>query len=551
MIANARPSYTIAAALALAVSVFAIAPILHGGWWESHDMVAYPVRLIELCRALSAGTVWPRWAVDTYGGRGSPLFNFYPPGAVVPGAPLYLLGTTAYVAMKAAMFFYTAVGLFAAFLVGELLTGRRDAAVVSLAAFATMPYRYTQLVIRGDLAEYCATSLALLALYAYLVVDRRGATPGRCLFAAFAHASIMLTHTVTGQWSTELLALLVGGWMVKAWRTGDRDTVVTYALTFGGALGLMCIYVVPALWERPLVRVAEMATGHFATENNFVPELQTLLTPGFHFVGWVALVALPCGVIGAARSRRLDVLLCTGVSLTLVLLMNHVSEPLWRVLPFGHFTMFPWRLLGLFAVTLCPLVALLWRLAIPQRTRATDLALLACIAMLVGRAQVERAIPKGVDAKAMPADAADVSRQLHSTVVFNEYLPAAVTHPPHASSWSVVRTSTPGVVISTSRRDGMKIRVVAQASERATIVLDRYAYPGWRAKTRGEHPAALESSADGLLQLVLPEAGSYDVSIDMGTTVDRALGTAVTLATIALLPLFLLLWLRRRPARVP
>lgn len=550
MLANARPSYRLAAALALATTVFAIAPVLHVGWWESHDMVAYPVRLIELCRAWSAGTVWPRWAVDTYGGRGSPLFNFYPPGAVVPGAPLYLLGTTAYFAMKAAVFFYTAVGLFAAFLVGELLTGRRDAGIVSMAAFATTPYRYTQLVIRGDLAEYCATSLALLALYAYLSIDRRGATPRRCLFAACAHASIVLTHTVTGQWSTELLGLLVGAWMAKAWHRGERHAVVTYALTFGGALGLTCIYVVPALWERHLVRVVAMATGHFATENNFVTELQALLQPGFFFVGWAALVVLPCGLIGAARSRRLDLLACTAVSVALLVLMNRVSAPLWRVLPFGHYTMFPWRLLGLLAVTLCPLVALLWQLAVRERTRATDLALLACIAMLASRAQVERPVPKEVATSAMPADAAEVSRQLHSTVVFNEYLPAAVTHPPHASSWTLVRASSPGVVISTARRDGMRIHVVAQATERATIVFDRHAYPGWQATTLGEHRAAVDASGDGLLQLTLPEAGSYDVTIDMGTTLDRALATFLTLATLALLPLALRLWLRRRPAGV-
>lgn len=513
-------------------------------------MVAYPVRLIELCRSLRGGDLWPRWGIDLYGGRGAPLFNFYPPGALVPGVPLYLLGTTAYAAMKVSVLFYTALGLFAAFLVGELLTGRRDAGVVSLVGFATMPYRYTQLVIRGDLAEYCATSLAVLVLYAYLSIHLRGPTRRRCLLAACSHAGLMFTHTITGQWSTELLGLLVLAWMLAAWRRGRRHLVGTYALTFAGALGLMTIYVLPALWERPLVHIAQMATGHFATENNFVAELAFFTRPGFFFIGWAALLAFPLGLVVAARTARLDVLLWTAACVVLLVLMCPVSAPLWRFLPFGRYIMFPWRLLSLLSVVLCPLVALLWQVSLPQRSRATDAALLVVAAFLVCRTYVEQQRPNPVPDRAMPVDASDVSRQMHSTVVFNEYLPANVPHPPRGPSWNLIASLDPGITASMARRDGISAHVVVEAQGPGAVVLDRYAYPGWRARTKGEPRALLGESPKGLLQLTLPQAGAYDVTIDMGTTWDRALATLMTLATLLLLPLALRLWLRRRPAGV-
>jgi hypothetical protein len=545
-----RPSYRLALGLALVVAAIVLWPIYTRAWWENHDSISYPVRLIEYARSLRYGNPWPRWGPELYGGYGAPLFNFYPPGAVVPGAPFFLLGMSAYSAMKVAIFFYTAIGLFAAFLVAELVTARRDAAVLALVVFALAPYRATQLLLRGDLAEYSATALAMLALYCYLALRIRGPSLARALAAATSHAAIMLSHTITGQWSTELLGLFVLVWVVTDLRAGERRRALIYVVTFAGALGLMSIYVLPALAERGFVRIAEMATGHFATENNFLADLKWAMTPGFFFAGYPLIIGVPCALVAYAVAplQRRAILLWGGSSIVLLALMCHFTQPLWRFLPFAKYIMFPWRLLCFLEITLTLLVAVLWPIAVARRSRATDAALAGVLLLLAGRCYLETEVPQETLAYLVPRSAAEVSHKIHSTVVFNEYLPLTVPKPPRSISNKPVQAVSPGVKIESVSRVGSGTHLVANADQPGYIDLEHYYFPGWQARVTAS-PAAVSVAAnpEGLIRISLPTAGRYEIETHLGTTPVRATGTILTLLTMALLPL-LLAWLIRRLA---
>lgn len=555
MTAPRRPSYALATLLALIAAALVLKPLASVSWWQSHDMVAYPVRLIEFCQALRLGQRWPRWGPDLYGGYGAPLFNFYPPGAVAPAAALYLAGVKTATALKASLFLYTALGLAAAFLAGELLTKRRDAGVVALVVFAASPYRFTQLMQRGDLAEYCATALAMVALYAYLSMRLRGPTVGRCLCAALAHASIMLTHTITGQWSTELLGLVVAWWVIESVRARDPRSAGAYAATFLGALGLMTIYVLPALAERDLVRIKDMATGNFATEANFLRSIFDLVMPTpalvFFFVGWPAVVALFGTIFAAvgARARYREFMPWAIATALLVLLMCELSAPVWKVLPFGRFIMFPWRLLAFFSITSSLLCATLWAVGVPPRSKLGLVALLLATLAVGWRTHVEQPPPLEVAPNTLPGSPLRVAHEIHSTVIFDEYLPLTVPRRPQSPVHNFVVALSPNTGIEKSKHNGIQVLATVDAADQGWVDIAYFSYPGWKIRTiEGPAPASLATNADGLVRVELPTAGHYELIVEWGTTPLRIVATTITLATLALLPIALLLLLRRRKA---
>ena len=102
-------------------------------------------------------------------------------------------------------------------------TDRADAALVAAALFAFMPYHVTLVYVRGDLAEYGAVSGAVRDLGVPHARASRAAryAPLRAL-AAGTHAATLLVHTLTGQWLTEFLALIVGWTAWRSHRAGDR-----------------------------------------------------------------------------------------------------------------------------------------------------------------------------------------------------------------------------------------------------------------------------------------------------------------------------------------
>ncbi|HWE30212.1 MAG TPA: hypothetical protein VHB97_19535, partial [Polyangia bacterium] len=87
-------------ALLLVTAAVSLWPLTLSYWYQNHDMVAYPVRLLEYVGAWRAGAIWPRWAPDLYAGYGCAFFNFYAPGVfVIAGVPL-LVGASAATALK-------------------------------------------------------------------------------------------------------------------------------------------------------------------------------------------------------------------------------------------------------------------------------------------------------------------------------------------------------------------------------------------------------------------------------------------------------------------
>src|SRR3990170_5624014 len=85
-----------AAALVIALTLPAMIPLFHRGYFSMHDDQQV-VRLYELDRALAAGQFPARWVADLGFGFGYPLFIFYPPLVYYVGEIYHLLLGTSFI----------------------------------------------------------------------------------------------------------------------------------------------------------------------------------------------------------------------------------------------------------------------------------------------------------------------------------------------------------------------------------------------------------------------------------------------------------------------
>ena len=270
-----------------ALGVLMTFPMWRGYWFDAHEYSRYVSRLVEYLHGLHDGALFPRWASDFYGGFGSPFLNFFPPGVFAVAAPFTAVGFSIPMALKVALFLFTVAGALGACALARGETGRLDAALVAGAAFLFAPYRFVDLFLRGDLAEYAAISLVPWTLYFYRELTRapREKLPRTAFLAALCHAGVLLTHTVIGQWASEALFLLVLLPALTDWVRGRRFRALAPLFALAGAFGLAAIYVLPALAEKGFSHFENVVGGYYTSTQHLVPFADFFKFDFYDFVG--------------------------------------------------------------------------------------------------------------------------------------------------------------------------------------------------------------------------------------------------------------------------
>jgi uncharacterized membrane protein len=357
-------SATLLQTLVALAAAAAYMPLFGHYWFESHESIWYPVRTIEYAHIWRLGVWYPRWCPDFYGGYGSPFFNYYPPVVYALGAAGILAGLSADVALKIVILFFSVIGALGMWRWVEGETGRSDAAFVA-ASVRRRAYRFVDLFQRGDIAEYAAIAVVPWCLWLYRALLRVGGERqvACALGAALSHAGLLLTHTITAQWATELIAASLVLPLWRALRAGRRRVVLLVLVALGGAVGSSAIYTLPAFLERDLVRIENLTRGAYEYRRHFVG-WTSLLEPGFFSVGWplLAAAAITAGacLVPSTRVRLRAAAPWWAATLLLCLLVTDSSRALWPLLPFAAYIGFPWRLLGLVAVCGAAAVGISW-----------------------------------------------------------------------------------------------------------------------------------------------------------------------------------------------
>lgn len=554
--------------LVVAVAVGLWIPLTHVDWFQNFDLGGYIMRTVEWADELRAGHLYPRWAPDMYGGFGEPLFVFFAPAVYsVTGflTATFLNPVMALQLVALAGSVISGVGVYA-LIYGE--TRQVNAAMLGAVAYLSAPYRLSDLYERGDFSEFCCIALlpAVLALYLAAAGEAR---PFRAralaACAALVHGIMIVTHTILGLWGSLLVGLVVFVRCVALYRSGAWRRVPPIVIALACAPGLAGAYIVPAMGYRGVTHAEALITGFYRPQNHWIPfsdlfgKTSYMFSKNFNRVGPLISVAGSVAIAGAALNLKRSgaALAWMAVSLALVTLTLPEGYAFWEPgrLPLAQFIQFPWRLLGPAVLTACIALgigaaAIMGRLG--ERLR-TNLAIAGSAALLFFVAW-PYAAAVSVPLSGFPQNPESLRSRVESATSADEFLPRAVAARPRHPREGLV-SATENASVTSSWSDGsLHTLSITAATAGAVVHLAHYAFPGWSIRTRsGPAPASLDTDAEGMLRVQLPQSGQYLLEVAYRQPPLAWVGFAVTGLSFLMLGLMLLRgsswWPRKLPVR--
>lgn len=533
--------------LALA-SIWVVQPMHDVNWWQSHENIWYPVRVHEYLLSWDAGVWYPRWCPNFYGGYGYPFLNYYAPGVYFFGALISRIASVdPFAALKLLVTLATMTSSFGVYGLLRSETRRTDAALLGAACYVFLPYRCTDLFARGDLAEYCAYCVVPFVVWSYRALARssgRRAALIACA-AALSHACVLLSHTLLGMLTTDLVGLYA---VALCLRKQHRIALLAGAAMLFG-IAIASVYLLPAFAERNLVFIERVTDGNYVPWQRFVPLgslLDPFYTPGWAFflglAGWLASLAVP-------RARRAAI--ASAIPWLVAVAMLVVSFPhivlIWKVIPFGGKVQFAWRLLGYVGLFTALGIAIWWAQLVPPRWYAMVAAIVLCLPMPALLSAQRRVVLEPV----VPMTDAQIRATFATSTAMDEYLPRRVGHAPPGPVTRPAWGDDVSVRVAGRQLDGLHHEVEIDTPGPSRVTVPVFGFRGWQVRTlEGPVPAELRvDKDDGLVRVLVPKAGHYKVVVYFGQVWFRVFAAVLSvLALLALYPVLALLAWRLSPA---
>lgn len=324
---------------AAAVVLYAVIPLISGGFIPTHDGEYHIIRFWQFFRMLEFGYLIPRWAPDLNSGYGIPLFTFHYPFPNYAGALFHGIGLSFVDSFKLVMATGYVLGITACFLWLRRLFGGWAAGLASVVC-ATVPYWFVDIYVRGSVGEILAIAWFFLALFA---VERGGT-----ILLSISGALLILSHNIM---ALVLMPVLLAYLYI-------RNRKLWWSVCV--SLLLSAFFWIPALAERGFV--TGLNTVDF---RDHFPELFQLLVPswgtGFsvreltsdEMSFQIGIVPMFVVLIGLLVKKGRDKKGVSGLSAFFailftvsVLLILRISEPVWEAIPFLQLIQYPWRLLA-------------------------------------------------------------------------------------------------------------------------------------------------------------------------------------------------------------
>jgi hypothetical protein len=204
---------------------------------------------------LARGNLYPRWLPLSNAGLGSSVFYYYPPLSFYVSGLFGIAGMSTYgsvIATFAAGFVASGIGCW------HWLKGRASQPLLGAVLFMAAPYHLFDFTVRGAQAESFAIAfIPLIAIGLRRIREERGGI----LFTAIAYAGIVFTHLPL---ALLVSVFLIGPYALLHWRKLPR-----FAAAVAAGLGLVAIYLIPALALAPyhdvnqLYRMVDLRTDYW------------------------------------------------------------------------------------------------------------------------------------------------------------------------------------------------------------------------------------------------------------------------------------------------
>jgi uncharacterized membrane protein len=483
------------------------------------------------------GILLPRWAAGVNAGFGEPSLIFYPPLPWIAGGLLGLIVPWKFTAC-AFVFLTLALAGGAMWKLARIWLEPRDALVASL-LYALNPYMLVNVYKRSDYAELVADALFPLLLWAASRIAEDGRKMIPPLVVIFA--AIWLADLPEAMVASYSLALVLA--LSSVLHRSPRPALLgSFAIV--AAFACLAFFLLPAMWERPWVKIGLVLLPEWMPENNFlftpsVDPIMALYTRGISYIGVLLVVTTAAGAALSGQFRRRQPriwYLLAALGGAAGFLLFRASWPLWRILPALRYVEFPSRWL----TPLAAVDALLAASAIAERG-AKRLMRVAAVGG-VGALGVAMLFTVRWDLGSHHMNDLVADARSGAGFRFTE-----------GKDWKLPLDSHPSrvpdfapLVTPAGDAQGVRIDVQQWTPERkvfsvvsprpALLKIKLFNYPAWRAKLNGRE-APLRTDPD-TGQILLPVGpGATQAEIAFTRTWDRTLGMVVSIVSILALAL--------------
>jgi 6-pyruvoyl-tetrahydropterin synthase related domain len=515
----------------LTIMVTAVAlflPTVFFGIPSGHDFEFHMNSWMEVLGQWRLGILYPRWAALAHFGYGEARFIFYPPVSWMLGATL---GSFLPWTIVPAVFEWIALTLSGCsmFLLARRFVPRRDATFAA-ALYAANPYHIVILYWRSAFAELLVGALLPLVLLVILRFEKNDRTT--ILSLSLIVAAAWLTNIPAAVMLTYFLALML---VVAAVVRHSTRPLAIGAISVLLGLALAAFYVVPVLYEKKWVEIAQVLSPGVRPQDNFI--FTSLNYPDHdRFNMLISLVSLAEIILLSffwflsrpwrARASEFWSML-TAWSAASALLLSSVSLLLYRFLPELRYVQLPLRWL------LCLNVG--FALLVTMASRRWLVRALACLAMLAVLAFVwHRVQPPWWDDAGDIAEMQDQQQDGSGYEGIDEYVPNGA---------DVYEIDKDARRVTFEGNGTSRIRIIqwgpesksfsANLSQPGKLVLKLFNYPAWRVEVNRRPVQSGTLQVTG--QMVIPaEAGDNQVQITFVRTRDREIGALISFGAVIL-----------------
>lgn len=332
------------AALIVAVLLQLIAPLFAQS--SGTDGPSQKYLMDQFSWMLTHGGAFPRWVPTGFGGRGSPVFYFYPPLAFyISSAVRSLFGLSSLNSIFQLTCWIASVASFGtAYLLIRQLGSSRYWSAIGAALFAFAPFQIAELYSRSSLSSHIAFVFVPLVCLGVVWIFCARRAPGVLLLAVATACLVLTSVTVAAAIGFMLLVVLAVLFRELTWKR-----VLDLLLAGIAAFGISAVYVLPAAALSDQIQPA-----HFLREPDFfLIDLLHLnsLVELYHTA--LILLSAAIGVIAWLQIRRRQstqverttakvAMILAGV--VVVLQIPVLSLPIWHNLPPLKLLQGSWRL---------------------------------------------------------------------------------------------------------------------------------------------------------------------------------------------------------------
>jgi uncharacterized membrane protein len=557
------------AILIVALSIFAWAPLVGPPYFlDAHDAPHSIFFLNQFDQAIRDGVLYPRWGVDFALGYGYPLFNIYSTLAFYVAEIFHLLGAGLTASVKLTYILGFILSGLTMYAFAKRVFGV-EAGLLAAVVYIYVPYHLLDIYVRCAFAEFFAfIFLPLILLLFHDLIEKRRAR--HLALTGLAYAGLFLTHAATAFVFTLLLVPYVAFLILSKFRVGWVGILRLVGLSMGAAilaLALSCIFLLPMLVEKGYIVESQWTQGSFGYAKHFVYPSQ-LFSPFWEYgyageglqdeislqlglmTTMLALVGVTYSLWQGVRGRG-QIVFFLVASLFIILAMMPAALPLWETLPLAALVQFPWRLLGLAALTMSflsgsALHAFSGRPSFEHRRWQADLAVLLLVVVLASHSYT------------LPEYTAPSARSEESVAVidFESFYPPDrvgmtvwVTEQPRETPLVEQYLAGEPLIKAKALDEGATVEMLSHGAASEEIRVNSasgtevqfytYYFPGWRGYVDGREVETYPLGPYGLIALRIPP-GEHKVLIRFGDTPIRVLGTVVSLLGFVLVVVLLI-----------